>query len=70
MKITLTKSEFINRFMAQWPEQFSRSALGELFDWIDDAEKQGGEEVEFDPISICCDWTEYETAVRSEEHTS
>ena len=67
MKITLTKSEFINRFLAVRAENFSRAALGALFDWIEETEKDIGEETEFDPIAICCDWTEYATALEAAE---
>lgn len=59
MKITLTESEFINRFLAIRPENFSREALKELFHWYESLE----EEVEFDPIGICCDWTEYDSCL-------
>lgn len=68
MKITLTKSEFINRFLAVRAENFSRAALGELFDWLEESERNSPYgETEFDPIAICCDWTEYATALEAAE---
>ena len=67
MKITLTKSEFINRFLAVRAENFSRSALGALFDWYEELHEGSGTEMEFDPIAICCDWTEYATALEAAE---
>lgn len=62
MKITLTESEFINRFLAIRPENFSREALSALFDYLGEIERESEDEMEFDPIAICCDWTEYDSA--------
>jgi hypothetical protein len=67
MKITLTESEFINRFLAIRPNQFSRDALRVLFAHLEELERDCGEEVEFDAIAICCDWTEYASALEAAE---
>jgi len=67
MKITLTESEFVNRFRAIRPDQFSRPALVALFDYLDKLEDDLGEEQEFDAIAICCEWTEYASAVEAAE---
>ena len=67
MKITLNESEFINRFMAIRPNQFSREALAALFGHYEELEQGSGEEVEFDPIGVCCDWTEYASAIEAAE---
>ena len=67
MKITLTESEFVNRFLAIRPENFSREALQALFAHYEEIEQGSGEEMEFDPIAICCDWTEYDTALEAAE---
>jgi len=67
MKITLTESEFINRFLAIRPNQFSREALAALFEHLGELEREMQEEVEFDPIGICCDWTEYASALECAE---
>lgn len=61
MKTTITESYFIDRFMAIRREQFSREALRALFEHYEQLEADCGEEVEFDPIAICCDWTEYDS---------
>lgn len=65
MKITLTESEFINRFLAIRPENFSREALKELFHWYEERERDEGVELEFDPIDVCCNWTEYDSYVEA-----
>lgn len=66
MKITLTESEFINRFLAI-RGNFSREALAALFEHLGELEREMQEEVEFDPIAICCDWTEYASALECAE---
>jgi hypothetical protein len=67
MKITLTESEFVNRFRAIRPEQFSTEALRALFTHLEELERDCGEEVEFDPVAICCDWSEYPSAIEAAE---
>ena len=67
MKETVTESRFIQAFLATRPEQFSRPALVALFDYLDQLEQDLGEETEFDPIALCCDWTEYKDAIEAAE---
>jgi hypothetical protein len=66
MKITLTESEFVNRFLAI-RGNFSREALAALFAHLEELERDLGEDVEFDPVGICCDWTEYASALEAVE---
>jgi hypothetical protein len=65
MKITLTESEFVNRFLAIRPDNFSREELRALFEYLEDAERDLGEETEFDPIAICCEWGRYDSATEA-----
>lgn len=65
MKITLTESEFVNRFRAIRPDNFSVEALRALFDHLDQLEQDLGEEQEFDAVAICCDWTEYPSGLEA-----
>jgi len=67
MKITVTESEFVSRFLAIRPNQFSVEALRALFDFLDEQERDLGEEQELDVIAICCDWTEYPSALEAAE---
>jgi len=67
MKITVDQNEFVRRFLAIRPEKFSREALIALFDFIDEQERDLGEEQELDVIAICCDWTEYPSALEAAE---
>jgi len=65
MKKIVTESEFIADFQAIRPNDFSRRALVALFDYFEELEDDLGEEIEFDPIAICCDYAEYETALEA-----
>jgi hypothetical protein len=67
MKTTVTESTFIRDFIAIRPNQFSAPALRALFEYYREAEESTGEEMEFDPIAICCDWTEYASATEAAE---
>jgi hypothetical protein len=67
MKITLTESEFVNRFLAIRPDNFSREGLRALFDYLGELEREAEDETEFDPIGLCCDWTEYKDAFEAAE---
>jgi hypothetical protein len=46
-----------------WPgsrkDQFSRAALFAIFDYLEEYEDDCETELEYDPIAICCDFTEY-----------
>ena len=51
---TLSKNQFIDRFNEIRPDNFSREALERIFDIFNDPDIP----VEFDPIMICCEFTE------------
>lgn len=67
MKETVTESRFLDVFRQVRPNQFSRSALVALFNYLDQLEQDLGEETEFDPIGLCCEWTEYADAIEAAE---
>lgn len=58
---TLSKDDFIRRFLELRPDNFSVYALEALFDELEEISEGTGENIEFDPISICCDYTEYDS---------
>ena len=60
MKETVSRHRFIDVFMKIRPDNFSRSGLHALYDYITDLEDDIGEEIEFDVIALCCDFSEYE----------
>ena len=67
MKTTLTQSDFISAFKnsTERQNQFSYSALCALFEYYGELERESETEIEFDMISICCDWTEYKTSLEA-----
>lgn len=68
MKNTVTSHSFVEAFRACGREtQFTRAALFALFDYLESYEDDCGVEIELDPIAICCEWAEYESAVEAAE---
>ena len=55
---TINQYDFIRAFEDIRPENFSRRALQELFAHLEELEQDLGEQVELDPIALCCDWAE------------
>lgn len=65
MKRTINIHQFRDAFQSQRPNQFSYSALSVLFDYLEDLERDLGYEIELDVIALCCDWSEYTSAVNA-----
>jgi len=59
MKITLNFCQFIDNWPESRKEQFSYEGKNALFEYLEGYEESTGEELEFDPVAICCDYTEY-----------
>lgn len=58
MKITVTKNMFVEAFSDYGRgNNFTRPAREALYEYLTEIE-EGGEEIEFDVISICCDFSE------------
>jgi len=55
MKWTLTQSEFIEQFRKIRPDNFSYDGLKAIYEYYEEFE-----DMEFDPIAICCEWTEFD----------
>lgn len=60
MKTTVYRSEFHDYFAKSdtYKNQFSYEALDIIFDYIEEYEASTGEQVEFDLVSVCCDFAE------------
>jgi hypothetical protein len=54
MKQTLTKDMFRFQMNQIRPDNFSYEGQGELFDYLDEMDS----ELEYDPIAICCDFSQ------------
>tara|TARA_R100000656_G_scaffold20885_1_gene18611 strand:+ start:1040 stop:1369 length:330 start_codon:yes stop_codon:yes gene_type:complete len=61
MKNTITEQEFINTIVDLRPENFTTSGLRTLFNYFEELEQDIGEELNFDPIAICCEFAEYDS---------
>ena len=60
MKKTINFYEFSRWFEEHRPNNFSRAGLKALFDYFEEYEDSTGESIEFDPIAICVEYTEYD----------
>ena len=59
MKTSINKSQFCDAFKAAGRENnFSWAGLSVLFDYFEEYEESTGEEIEFDVIAICCEYSE------------
>ena len=60
MKTNVNFYDFSRWFEQYRPNNFSREGLQCLFDFLEEFEEGTGEEIEFDPIALCCEYTEYD----------
>ena len=64
---SVTKSRFRDEFQKIRPNQFSYEGLEALYDWLEDYCYNEQIAIEFDPIAISCDFTEYESFKQFQE---
>jgi hypothetical protein len=60
MKTSVNVYEFASWFAEHRPDNFSPIGRLELFEMLKSYEDDTGDELEFDPIAFCCEYTEYE----------
>ena len=73
MKQSITRFEFVDWFLYAVPKyqfNFSREGLDSLFDYFEQLEEDMGKEIDFDPIAICCEYSEYENLNEIKENYS
>lgn len=58
MKTTVNVYEFREAFRSMRPDNFTYEGLGVLFEYLEQCEEETGEELAFDVIAICCDFSE------------
>jgi len=63
MKDTINKDQFISWFRSSdtYKNNFSYEGLSALFDYLEEMEESTGEELDFDPVALCCEYSEYDT---------
>ena len=70
MKETITFERFCDGFRNGRESHFSYEGKRALFDYLESYEEDTGEEIEFDPIALCCEYTEYDSAYSAMEDYS
>ena len=62
MKQLVTRFDFVDWFRGSdtYKNNFSYEGLNSLFDYFEELEEDMGKEMEFDPVAICCEYSEYE----------
>ena len=62
MKQSVTRFDFVDWFRGSdtYKNNFSYNGLNSLFDYFEQLEEEMENEIDFDPIAICCEFSEYE----------
>ena len=62
MTSTISIYDFRNWFLSSdtYKNNFSYEGLVALFEYLEDYEQSTGTQIEFDPIALCVEYTEYE----------
>jgi hypothetical protein len=58
----ITSSQFSDWFLTSdtYKNNFSYEGLKSLYNYLVDLEEDTGDNIEFDPVAICCEYSEYE----------
>ena len=59
MKQTINLDIFLDSFSDTYKNNFTYEGKKALFEYLRGYEEDTGEELELDPIALCCDYTEY-----------
>jgi len=59
MKSTVNFNQFCDGFPESYQNNFSYEGKKALFNYLEEYEDATGEQIEFDPIALCCEYTEY-----------
>jgi len=66
MKRTINFSDFCDAFFNSGrKDQFSYNGKKALFEYIESLEEDTGDEMELDIVGLCCDFTEFDTALEA-----
>jgi len=67
MKTNVSVYEFRDTFRRSdtYKDNFSYEGLTALYDYLIQLEEDTGEEIDFDMISLCCDYSEFDNAVEA-----
>lgn len=59
---TINFETFADGFTGSYKDNFSYEGKKALFEYLEQWDEETGTQTEFDPIAICCEWTEYASA--------
>ena len=67
---TVSFYDFCDSFSEDRKATFSYEGKRALFDYLEEYEEETGEKIELDIVALCCEYTEYESALEaiSEHH--
>ena len=65
MKITLNTYDIVNHLLRNTNSEWSRSGAYALAEYLEEMEKDTGEEMELDVVAIRCYFSEYSSAVEA-----
>ena len=68
MKDTIEQYQFVEWFQKHRPDNFTHEGCKALFAYLEELEWDTGEEMEFDPIAFCCEYSEFATIEECLEH--
>ena len=66
---TLTTNQAVNELMADDNANWSYEAATALVEWVEALEDSTGEPIEFDPVALRCDFSEYTATDLVEEYS-
>ncbi len=61
MIIEVCRNMFIEDFRVIRPDNFSLDGLDALFDYLTELEEDLGEQIRFDCVALCCEYSQYNT---------
>lgn len=65
MKLTLSTSHAVDHILSIRPDCFSRAGATALVEYMEELEKETGEDIELDVIALCCDYSEYSSLIEA-----
>ena len=65
---TLHETQFVDEFRKIRENNFSIFGLRALFQYLDNLSEDCGENIEFDPIALCCEFAEYSLEEFNEDY--
>lgn len=68
IKEYVNQSKFIDRMTQTYDNtNFSYDGKVALFEYLEQLSEDTGEDIEFDPIALCCEYSEYKSAVEASD---